>query len=82
MITLNVHVIDIVGSSDTLQYTGCDSMSSFAGRGKIAFLKLQKINTELQPTFGDLGDMWDVSESLLNKLEAFTYQMYATTTTN
>ena len=61
-------------------YTGCDSVSSLAGQGKIASLKLLKQDTELQSTFADLGAMWGVSESLLNKLEAFTCQMYATKT--
>lgn len=61
-------------------YTGCDSVSSFAGRGKMASLKMLKQDAELQTTFADLGAMWDVSESLLNKLEAFTCQMYVTKT--
>ena len=36
-------------------YTGCDSVSSFTGRGKLAALKLLEDNVNFQETFRQLG---------------------------
>ncbi|KAL8619632.1 hypothetical protein ACOMHN_019687 [Nucella lapillus] len=36
-------------------YTGCDSVSSFAGKGKVAALKMLKSNENVQQAFSDLG---------------------------
>lgn len=39
-------------------FTGCDTVSSFAGRGKVSALKLLKGSTEYQKLFGRLGAEW------------------------
>lgn len=58
-------------------YTGCDTVSAFAGKGKASALKLLMNNQETQDTFLKLGQEWDLSLDLLDKLEAFTCVLYA-----
>ncbi|KAL8624130.1 hypothetical protein ACOMHN_036133 [Nucella lapillus] len=58
-------------------YTGCDSVSSFAGKGKVAALKMLKSNENVQQTFSDLGKDWELSGELFEKLEQFTCKLYA-----
>ena len=58
-------------------FTGCDSVSTLAGRGKLTALKMLKRNEEVQCMFKDLGSEWTVSEELNDKIETFTCQMYA-----
>ena len=41
-------------------FTGCDSASTLAGRGKLNALKLMIGDAELQETFGGLGKEWIV----------------------
>ena len=57
-------------------YTGCDTVSAFAGKGKTSALKLLTSNRETQDTFLELGQEWDLSPELMDKLEAFTCLMY------
>ena len=53
-----------------LAYTGCDTVSAFAGKGKKrAFTPLMN-NKETQDKFLKLGQEWDLSPELSNKLEA------------
>lgn len=59
-------------------YTGCDTVSAFAGKGKASALKILKNNKETQETFCELGNEWDLSTKLMEKLEIFTCQLYAT----
>ncbi len=58
-------------------YTGCDAVSAFAGKGKVKALKLLTSNKEHQNTFLKLGQEWDLSADLMDKLEAFTCLLYA-----
>ncbi len=58
-------------------YTGCDAVSEFAGKGKVKALKLLTSNKEHQNTFLKLGQEWDLSADLMDKLEAFTCLLYA-----
>ena len=58
-------------------YTGCDTVSASAGKWKVKALKLLTSNKEHQNTFLELGQEWDVSADLMNKLEAFTRLLYA-----
>ena len=58
-------------------YTGCDTVSAFAGKGKASALKLLTNNRATQDTFLQLGQEWDLSAELMDKLEAFTCVMYA-----
>lgn len=62
-------------------FTGCDSVSTFAGRGKLSSLKLLKNNFQVQDTFCELGKQWTVTPALFSKLEAFVCQLYSAKTT-
>ena len=57
-------------------YTGCDSVSAFAGKGKASALKLLTSNRDIQEIFLELGQEWDLSPELVDKLEAFTCLLY------
>ena len=58
-------------------YTGCDITSAFAGKGKASALKFLTNNREIKYTFLELGQEWDLSPELMDKLEAFTCLLYA-----
>ena len=58
-------------------YTGCDTVSAFAGKGKAKALKLLTKRKLEQATFLQLGEEWDLSPELMDRLEAFTCQLYA-----
>ena len=55
---------------------GCDSVSAFAGKGKLQALKLIKNNDECRKAAVELGDQWEVSSQLNDKLEAYTCRIY------
>ena len=57
-------------------FTGCDSVSSFAGIGKVKALKILRKNDECQEVFARLGEEWSVTEELFGKLEAFGCALY------
>lgn len=57
-------------------FTGCDSVSCFAGKGKLLALKLLKKDPTNQ-AFKQLGQLWELSNEIFEKLEQFTYAMYA-----
>lgn len=50
-------------------YTGCDTVSAFAGKGNEKALKLLTKSKLYQDTFLKLGEQW---EPLMDQLEAFT----------
>ena len=52
-------------------------MSVFAGKGKTNALKLLISNKETQDMLLELGQEWDLSQELMNKLQAFTCLLYA-----
>ena len=58
-------------------FTGCDSVSYCAGKGKLAALKLLKSNEEVQKALKDLGKDWELSNTLFDQLENLTCQLYA-----
>ena len=58
-------------------FTGCDSISSFAGKGKLAALKLVKGNVHFQELFQEIGVQWTLTEDLLTKVQAFTCKLYS-----
>ena len=64
-------------------YTGCDSVSALAGKGKASALKLFTIDREIQDTFLQLGQMWDLSRELMDRLEEEEEErfIFPTTTT-
>ena len=55
--------------------TGCDTVSTSAGRGKIMALKI--ISEEAHSTFLQLGSDWNLSETLMAQLERFTCNLYS-----
>lgn len=58
-------------------FTGCDSTSAFAGKGKLGALKLVKESKTFQESFKSLGTSWDVSEEVHRNMESFVCRMYA-----
>ena len=68
------------GISDALigmhAFTGCDTVSAFAGRGKLTTFKQMKSNNTFQEAFSELGQSWDVSPELFQKLQMITCQRY------
>ena len=52
-------------------FTGCDTVSSFNGRGKLSALKLLKGSEQFQETFKDLGQNWNLSAEIMQNLEEF-----------
>ena len=57
-------------------FTGCDSISAFAGKGKLSALKLLKLNDSYQEMFKEIGTDWVISDLLLQQIEAFTCKLY------
>jgi hypothetical protein len=57
-------------------FTGYDSISSFAGKGKIKALKLLVTNATYASGFSNLGVSWDVSDELIDILEHFVCDLY------
>ncbi|XP_066925450.1 uncharacterized protein [Clytia hemisphaerica] len=57
-------------------FTGCDSISAFAGRGKIKPLKILIQKKEYVEAFGELGMSWNISEETQSVLESFVCHMY------
>lgn len=62
-------------------YTGCDSVSTFAGKGKMSSLKLMTSNKQVLEAFMELGNEWSLSQKLMENLEAVTCLIYAANTT-
>ena len=57
-------------------FTGCDSVSAFAGIGKVRPLKLLRGKKEFQVMFQNLGEQWSVTEEMCIQLESFVCAMY------
>ncbi|GFS20342.1 DNA damage-inducible protein DIN7 [Elysia marginata] len=57
-------------------FTGCDSTSCFAGKGKLKPLKMLQGDQDLQNTFSRLGTSQIISNPDKQKLEAFVCQLY------
>lgn len=61
-------------------FSGCDTVSAFAGRGKLSSLKLLGRN-EHRETLTQLGTNWQMSDELFGRLESFACCIYSTRTT-
>ena len=61
-------------------YTGCDTVSAFAGHGKLGALKLMR-SEHCQEMFRELGQSWEPSVDILKKLQAFICKLYTSSTT-
>ncbi|KAK3741541.1 hypothetical protein QZH41_002925 [Actinostola sp. cb2023] len=57
-------------------FTGCDSVSAFAGRGKLSALNLLD-NVFYRQGFADLGKEWQLTDQLFGILEEFTCRLYS-----
>lgn len=58
-------------------FTGCDTVSAFAGRGKLRALKLITRSEHYQEVFFELGQSWELSPDLFKRLQAFTCELYS-----
>ena len=56
--------------------TGCDTVSSFAGKGKLSAFKLVKKNVSFQELIARLGLSWEFSDADFTKLQMFTCSLY------
>lgn len=57
-------------------FTGCDSVSSFKGKGKLAAIKIMMASEEFLEAFIQLGSEWSVSDDLVRVLEKFICHLY------
>ena len=62
-------------------YIGCDTVSAFAGPGKLGALKLLTKSEHFQEVFLELGQSWELSTDLFKRLQAFTCKLYSATAT-
>ena len=53
-------------------FTGCDTVSGFAGKGKVKALKLVNKNNEFLRLFQVIGNEWTLPENLYSQAERFT----------
>ena len=58
--------------------TGCDTVSSFAGKGKLSAFQLVKKNVSFPELFAKFGLSWEFSDADLTKLQIFTCSLYST----
>ena len=58
-------------------FTGCDTVSAFAGRGKLGALNVLRKDRIYQETFCELGQTWDVSPGLFENIQQLVCRMYA-----
>ena len=57
-------------------FTGYDSISSFAGKGKLKEIKVLKKYPEFVHCFSELGERWRVSEEFFDNLSEFFCTLY------
>ena len=58
-------------------FTGCDSVSCFAGKGKLKPLKIMQQNHEI--LFSDFGRSVELSDDMIDQLETYVCKMYGKT---
>ena len=68
------HICDSLNGLHT--FTGCDTVSAFASRGKLSALKLMKKDITYQETFIQVGQSWYVQPHIFQKVQQFTCPMY------
>ena len=61
-------------------FTGCDTVSAFAGRGKMVALRQTRSDKTLQEAFTELGRSWEMSSELFQKLQEITCHIYLSST--
>ena len=57
-------------------FTGCDSVSSVSGKGKVPALRLMRKNTSFIDLFSKLGRSLTVSDELFTEIEKFVCELY------
>ena len=62
-------------------FTGCDSVSAFAGKGKKRPFKLLMKSQDYIETFQMLGQNWNLDDDVIERLEKFTCHMYGSSLT-
>ena len=62
-------------------FTGCDTVSAFAGKGKAKAFQLLKSEDYVRVAFNQLGQTWELPQDLFTELEKFTCQLYSSGTT-
>jgi len=60
-------------------FTGCDTVSAFACKGKLKGLGLISKSAQHREALTLLGSHWDITDDLHKKLESFTCQLYCST---
>ena len=78
-------VTRIYGSSTLLcfhSFTGCDSTSSFKGKGTLRPLHLMLQSHNFLSTFKELGQSWELTSHQYRDLEAFVCMMYGQKSTS
>ena len=61
-------------------FTGCDSVSSFSGQGKVKAVNLVNKNQDYRETFTAFGQQWQVTDDMFQMIQAFTCSMYCLNT--
>ena len=56
--------------------TGCDTVSAFAGCGKVSALKVARLHPAHREALKQLDDSWDLSDALFKSLQGFTCLLY------
>jgi len=57
-------------------FTGCDSTSSFKGKGKKQPLQVLSKNVDYVSAFTELGSVWELAPNTIAKLERFVCLLY------
>jgi len=57
-------------------FTGCDSVSAFAGKGRVSAFKLLCKDQKYQQAFTDLGRSWQLTDGTHKVLETFVCHLY------
>ena len=76
------NIYNIIGHNVALalpglhSFTGCDTTSAFAGKGKLSALKILKGSVQFQQLFQTFGNDWHLSEDKFEELEEFTCLLY------
>ena len=61
-------------------WTGCDTISAFAGQGNLKALKILLREQKFIDTFATLGSSWNVANELFCIIEEFVCQLYCRNT--
>ena len=71
--TVVAHILLLLGMH---AITGCDTVNSFAGKGKLSAFQLVRHNVSFQELFARFGLSWEFSDADFKKLQMFTCTLY------